>query len=512
MYRNTLLIFVLSCFLAVQAQENIQMIPQKHTQKAFMTFDYLSVNMPDGEVNMGLSGIHYNLKINNWFYTGVGLYGSVNGFRGGLFTLGVDAGINTTISQNLFLDTGVHLGGGGGSGAPDGGGAFILPHFNLGYQFNRFSLEAGYSYINFFDRGAINSSQLNVVLRIPMTLDYSLFKNLEKSLSQEALNESDWPQKSKKHGFLMRLDNFNLKGRTTDDKGIPITDKTIRLAGFEFDSYFTKNSFTYVRADGAYRGIPAGFMDIVLGMGTGLTFNKNRTSLVGKFGIGAAGGGGVNIQGGFIVNPELALEQKLFNSVQLFVNTGYFLTPNGTFKAATYGLGLKYITHQGGKLNADNKPFKNIKFKGIETYVGEEFFFKAQRNDGTTQDLYKILLQANYYLNKTVYVAGQTSFANFGNAGAYAEGVFGMGLSSRSLLNTKVRLFAQILVGGAGGGHISTGQGLIIKPGAGLNYSISDKLAFRTALGRVKAIGNGLNSTYVNAGLSYRLTFLTGRD
>jgi len=505
--KSVILILLLSSLLGFSQVKNS--FPKKQTQKTVMIVDYLSVNMPDGEVNMGLTGLHYNFKINNWFYTGVGMYGSVNGFRGGLFTLGVDAGIHANLSKTFFIDTGVHLGGGGGSGAPDGGGAFVLPHFNVGYNFNTFSLEGGYSYINFFSHGAINSSQLNIVLRIPMTFDYSLFKYADNYYKNDSFN-SDWHQKSRKHGFIMRLDNYDLQGNTQDDNSHNISGKTIRVAGFEFDTYITNNSFVYVRADGAYHGIPAGFMDVVLGMGTGLSFNKNRTQLLAKFGLGAAGGGGVDTQGGFIINPEIALEQKLFNNLSFYANTGYFLTPNSRFKASTYGVGLKYTSQQGGTLNADDKPFKRVKFKGIELNVSQEIYFKAQRADTSEQDLYKILLQAQLYLNKTVYLTGQTSFANFGNAGAYAEGVFGLGISSKPLLNNKVRAFVQLLAGGAGGGSISTGQGLIVKPGVGLYYNISDKLAFRTALGRAKATGSGLNSTYFNFGLSYRLAFLTG--
>jgi len=511
MYKKLLFILVLCWVISLKAQDKNQRIPKKFNQKSFMAFDYLSVNMPNGEVNMGLTGMHYNLKINNWFYTGLGMYGSVNGFRGGLFTLGVDAGINKNIFNNLFIDMGIHLGGGGGSGAPDGGGAFILPHFNLGYQLKHFSLETGYSYINFFNHGAINSSQFNIALRIPLSFNYSLFKESETRLSTNILANSAWHKKSKTLGFLMRLDNFNLQGNTKDENGINIANKTIRLAGFEFDNYFTNNSFVYIRADGAYHGIPAGFMDVVLGAGTGLSFNKNRTNFIAKFGIGAAGGGGVDIQGGFIINPEIALEQKLFNNTSLYVNTGYFLTPNSKFKAETYGFGIKYTAFQGGTYNADKKPFTIAKFKGIETNVSQEVFLNAKHDDGSEQDLYKILLQVNYHLNKTFYLAGQTSFANFGGAGAYAEGVFGLGISTKSLLNSKWRFFAQFLAGGAGGGHISTGQGLIIKPSIGTIFNISDKLGLRTAIGRIKATGSGLNSTFLNLGLSYRLSLLTAQ-
>ena len=106
---------------------------------------------------MGLTGIHYNASFQN-FYTGLGMYGSVKGIRGGFFTLGVNAGYKNYLTNNIFIDTGVHFGGGGGAGAPDGGGAFILPHLDVGFQFKKFSFTTGYSYINFFDKGAIRTS------------------------------------------------------------------------------------------------------------------------------------------------------------------------------------------------------------------------------------------------------------------------------------------------------------------------------------------------------------------
>ena len=47
-------------------------------------------------------------------------------------------------SNDFYIDTGFHFGGGGGAGAPDGGGAFILPHLDLGYNFKNFSINTGY--------------------------------------------------------------------------------------------------------------------------------------------------------------------------------------------------------------------------------------------------------------------------------------------------------------------------------------------------------------------------------
>jgi len=136
-------------------------------------------------------------------------------------------------------------------------------------------------------------------------------------------------------------------------------------------------------------------------------------------------------------------------------------------------------------------------------------YFNAKRGNNPTENLQLISLQGNLFLNKYVYVAGQTSFANFGNAGAYAEGIVGVGIHSKSMFYKKATVFAQLLGGAAGGGDISTGQGLIIKPSIGFNYELNDKLSLRTSVGKVKARGGKLNSTSVAFGLTYNVSFLT---
>lgn len=307
---KTLAILVLFFSASLFAQEHS--IPKRKTQKGFLSMDFLSVDMPTGkfpkEVHMGLTGIHYNLNFAN-FYTGVGIYGAVRGKRGGFFTLGVNAGVKTSLSENLFLDTGFHFGGGGGASTPDGGGAFILPHFNLGYQFNKFSLTSGYSYINFFDGGAIKSHQLNLAVHIPLELIHSDIDNEEKLFEIKDLQTSEWNKKAKRISFMLHLNNLSVKGKSRDTQGLSLKGRTIRLAGFELNSYFDKNWFLFAKFDGAYHGIPAGYMNILLGGGYHFSFNKNRTNILTKFGIGAGGGGGVDTQGGVLIYPDISIDQ-----------------------------------------------------------------------------------------------------------------------------------------------------------------------------------------------------------
>ena len=153
------IVFLSSLFLSVPTASQINVVPEKKLQKGFGEIDFLSIGMPNNEVNMGITGIHYNIELSKWgAYGGLGIYGAVSGTRGGFFTLGVNLGVKKYFSDQVFTDIGFNLGGGGGAAAPDGGGAFILPHVNLGYNFKDFSAQAGWSYVDFFDGGNIAAS------------------------------------------------------------------------------------------------------------------------------------------------------------------------------------------------------------------------------------------------------------------------------------------------------------------------------------------------------------------
>ncbi len=476
-------------------------IPQKESQIGFGKIDFLSIKMPGNESNMDFTGLHYNLKLNDWSYAGVGFYSAVGGIRGGFFTLGINAGIQQKITEKLFIDTGFHFGGGGGVSAPDGGGAFILPHLNLGYDFKHFSTTAGYSYINFFDGGAINSSQFNIAVQIPLSFQTTNFKERENSFTVGNFKNSSWNILSNRISLLVHLNNLAVTKGT-------YKDKTIHLAGFELNSYLNKNVFFFVKADGAYHGIKAGYMDLFLGGGYHLSMNKNRTNILAKFGVGAGGGGGVDTKGGFLIYPDISIEQKLFDNIYVSINKGYLMTPDSHFTSSTLGFGLKYYIDKDG-ITSKEKEFSTGKFKGLEAIIKQDLYLNATRDRGFNQNMHQISLQINFFLNKYIYGAGQTSFANFGGAGAYAEGIVGLGVQSNTFFNNTTSIFAQVLGGAAGGGGISTGQGLIVKPSMGINYKLTNKLNLRGGLGYVKARGGSLSSAYLNFGVNYHFSFLS---
>jgi len=298
----------------------------------------------------------------------------------------------------------------------------------------------------------------------------------------------------------LHLNNLSVK------KSGALVGKTVRLAGFEFNSYINTNWFYFTKFDGAYDGIKAGYMNVLLGAGHHFYFNKNRTNILTKFGIGAGGGGGVDSQGGFLIYPDLSIEQQISNNTYLSINKGFLMSPNSYFKTSTIGIGIKYYSNINGI--SKNISSKNKRFKGFEAIIKQETYFNAKRITDPTENLHQISLQLNYHLTKNMYLAGQTSFANFGNAGAYAEGIVGFGLESNYFINNRINVFLQGLMGAAGGGNISTGEGFIIKPSIGLNYNINSNISIRSSGGYVKALGGELSNLFFNIGLSYRLAFL----
>jgi len=508
--KKTILCFCIA-LISFQIGAQTTNIPSKKTQKAFAKLDFLSIDMPvtsiPNEQNMGFTGVHYNLFLNNWAYAGLGIYGAVSGERGGFFTLGVNAGFKHYFYNNFYTDIGFHFGGGGGAGAPDGGGAFILPHVNLGHDFEDFSLNMGYSFINFFDGGLIKNHQFNVALEIPLDFEYTDYKQAEKEYNLPELETTNWKGKTKRTALLLHQNNLKIRGRTQRANGTPYNGETIRLAGFELSTYFTDNIFAFVKVDGAFAGIQAGYMDVFLGAGYHYSFNRNRTNLLAKFGVGAGGGGGIDTEGGFLIYPDVSLEQKIVNDMYLAVNAGLVMSPNANIFTNSYGVGLKYYIERNGT-EATTNNYTTGKLKGLEVITKHDIYFGAQRMSRSNLDLHQISLQVNLDLNKNFYVAGQTSFANFGDAGAYAEGIVGLGVRTNPFLNEKVTVFLQGLGGAAGGGGISTGEGFIIKPSAGFNFDLNEKLSLRASGGYIKAKGGTLSTSFVNLGVSYKIAFL----
>ena len=298
---------------------------------------------------------------------------------------------------------------------------------------------------------------------------------------------------------------------TTTD-GITPLPSPINLVGFEFNHYINPKTLLFIKADGAYKGIKSGYMDVFTGLGYQINFGTLHTHLVSKIGVGAGGGGGVETNGGFLLYPSVALEQQLTRFFAIDLRGGYVFNPSSDFSSFTAGIGLKRYVFSGGLKNPENDTiYPSVTFDGWVFNLSNQTYLKAARINSENRSLSQIAIQFNYQLSKYSFLAGQAAFAYTGGAGAYAEGLIGAGINTSMFFDNTLLFFAQGLVGAGGGGGVHTEQGIILKPSVGVNYFINDFLAVQTSISQTISPKGNLNTTGLTIGLSYFFSSLSAK-
>jgi hypothetical protein len=482
--------------------------------------NYILVHQPVNEVNynlqptMGFVGLNYNIPINDWLYTGAGFHTAITGDQGGLFTLGVNLGVNTRIYKNLYFDANVHFGGGGGYRSLVNGGGIIYPNAGLQYKKNGYSFGVQYGYVNFFT-GIQKNDNVSFFIEIPTLLRTTSYANAQKTFTVDNTSKDNfWKKPAVKSVQQITFDYFFPVGDSRSDasttpKYKPI-DNTLSIIGFEYQRYLTEDTFIYAHVDAMYSGLVAGFMDLFVGVGQNFIETKH-VNFFAKMGIGAAGGR-IFPENGLTAYPSAGFDVKLTDKFGLSAHGGYHRSIGGTFEAYTAGFSLKYYGLSGGLKNPFSKEkATEIKTQGIQLGVQNQTYFDVAKFGIPDGDLQLIALKIMYDINKRFYLAGEASFAYEGESGGYAHGIFGLGIKSNKILDNRFSTFLELSAGVAGGGRVDSGEGVLIRPTVGINYHASDDLSFNIAGGQMWSPYGNVNSTNINIGLAYGFSILNAK-
>lgn len=502
------------------AQETQDLSTLKGTEvKTGIRFQYLNMDMPVNQVSyplkptMGMMGLHYLVGLNDWLYAGIGMKAAATGDQGGLFTLGVDLGVNKRIYKNLYFDANVHFGGGGGFRSLVNGGAILQPNIGLQYKTKHVSFGAQYSHVNFID-GIMKSDAISFFIEIPSVLRFADYKEARKEFITANLStDSFWKKPATKNVQQVRFDFFYPIGGSREDAAAnnAVLRRTLYVIGFEYQKYLNSNFFLYVHTDTVYKGLIAGFMDLYFGSGYNFIDTK-YINFFAKAGIGAAGGR-IAQEGGITMYPSVGFDIKFTKNIGLSMHGGYLKALNGGFEAYSAGFGIKYFGLSGGsKKPSTNEEIKKVETRGFRIGVENQSFFRVKRFGANTVDLQLIALKPYYDISDNFYLMGEASFAYLGNSGGYAHGVFGVGLKSNRFLNDRISGVAEFSFGAAGGGRVDTGEGLVVRPTIGLNYHSSDALTFNVSVGQLLSLDGGVSSNNINIGFSYGLSFLNAKN
>ena len=489
---------------------------KNNTLKNSIRLNYISVNQPVDKVTyelkpkMGFIGLNYNIPLNNWLYVGAGIHGAVTGDQGGLFTLGVNLGVNKQLYKNLYVDANVHFGGGGGYRTLVNGGGIIYPNLGLQYKLKNVSFGVQYGYVNFFT-GIQKSDNVSFFIEIPSIIRSAPYEAAQKEFTiVDNYTDAFWIKPAVKSVQQVTFDFLFPYGASRKDASqnyVPVRN-TLALLGFEYQRYLSKNTFIYAHTDAMYYGLVAGFMDLFIGAGQNFDITEN-IHLFGKLGIGLAGGR-IFPENGLTFYPSIGADIKITQDFGVSGHVGYHRAVGGTFEATAVGFSLKYYGLSGGTTHPFTGEKKTtIRTKGVQIGVENQTYFNVAKFGIPNSDLQLIAIRPSYDLTKNIYLMGEASFAYEGESGGYAHGIFIPGIKSNPIKGTNFSAFAELGMGVAGGGRVDSGEGVIVRPVIGINYNASNALSFHISGGKLISPFGNVNSTNVNIGLSYGLSILS---
>ncbi len=479
---------------------------------SFFRFSFDNVKMPATIQNMGLLGINYFTDITPNLYAGVGSYGALTGTQGGLFTLGLGGGIHQNLMDHLSADAGLYIGGGGGRSSLVGNGLMLRPYAGLMYSWNWARIGVHYSYIDFPD-GEIRSQQIGLDFDIPfnfyyVSADYAS-PGLLTAKQISVFNGSYLSYQRNDFGLLIQA-YFQHQG-TTNVHGA-IQDGTIGLVGAELDHYITEKSFWWIKADGAFSGIPNGYMDVLGGLGYRWNISQyNGIAILPQFGLGAGGGGNVDTGGGVLIQPEISVDIPITSHFSGRVSGGYVWAPDGQLGAYTttgeliYHLDVAAESHTPPIHLSDHYLLQNWRI-----FLFNQTYLHPQRaHNSITSPANLVAIQIDQLFTPHFFLCYQAASAYGGTGtGGLATGMIGVGLQSGELLNKQLHFFTEALVGAAGGGGLALSGGSIIEPVIGLHVGLSPSVALQMSIGQLKALQDHLNTPVINLGFAFSFGML----
>lgn len=492
------------------AEEQSSALLQQHKGRFQLSLE--SIQMPSPDDRMGLLGFGYLSEVSPSWSLGISGYGSVSGDRGGFFTGGFTGGVKQRLIENLWLDAGLFVGGGGGGSAAQGGGLMLRSHGGLVYDFNSFKLGAAFSWVD-FPNGEIESQHLALTLGIP----FNSYQARRPSTASRITVANALAENRTKIGvvhqeLLSKAKSYNLSDSARTTSGSK-PDEKLNLLGIEFRHFLTQQGFLLVETMGAFGGNADGYAEVLFGAGYRLHLTRNqRFSLIGSFAAGGAGGGEIDTGGGAVIRTEVDLEYHLTRATFAALNGGYIDAVDSSTSGWILGLkfGAAFDTISAGPdrtplASDDPLGWSHWRFRSSHlSYLHPERI----NHSAPEQNIHLFGVKLDHFVQDNIYLTGQAAGAYRGGAGGYAVGLIGLGWRSPSLGNSNWRLAGELVAGAGGGGGIAVGEGALVQPMFGIEYSFDDRFSLQSMGGQVVAVDGKQSSTVIDLSFSVRFAKL----
>ena len=267
-----------------------------------------------------------------------------------------------------------------------------------------------------------------------------------------------------------------------------LTSENLGMAGWAFNKKYKDNAYLGLQTWMAIEGERGGF--ITLGFDGGYRYELNSKSVI-DFGayIGSGGGhGGYFLSGGgLMLRPHLSFLWRGFYGLDLGAGISYVVFPSdGTIESVHPFIQLS-LPYEHGRKETDRGAFKLSGFKSMGM-VGRHVFVDdgvKNESDNKQLDFSLVGIEAHARLNDNLYLKVETEGAVQGESTGYMQILGGIGAEWK--LYNSMSLFSEFSIGGAGGGGVSTGGGLLLDLSAGARIPITDEIYVGASIGHLNA-------------------------
>jgi hypothetical protein len=436
-----------------------------------------------GNERVGLVGTSYLVDVSDsgGWSVGPAVYGAMTGQRGGFFTFGGEAAWHQRLLGPLGVELGLYAGGGGGSGAPQGGGLMLRPHADLLWELGSYALALSVAKVK-FPNGQIDSTQWGLALDMATDFNFVAARRLDTPALAGSRTGMGFDRLQIVGGIYRTRSGALLN----DGTALP---RDIQTLGVRAEQAWGRNAYWGLEASGAAQSGVAGYAEYLANFGLEGEAIRDHLNVGARVALGMAGGGSIPVGGGLIVKAAVYGVVRLSNDLGISIEAGVASAPQGGFRAASLSAAMVWAldSPEGGGLPA--RPVRTDFSAGVEQ-------FNAARRDGSTRVLHADVLKVDRFLSPNFYVSGQVHSAVSGGAGGYSEALIGAGWMQP--LAWRWHVGAELLAGAAGGGGIDS-HGSIFEPMAYAGFQLTPAVALRVGAGRVKALRGPLGANVVNA-------------
>ena len=282
---------------------------------------------------MHLLGIELGHYLTDRNMVMVQLAGGISGIKNGYMDVFLGTGYQMPVwDSRLSALAKFYLGAGGGGGVETGGGWMIWPVAGLNYAFTTTdSIE--------MDGGYLKAPSGNLAAK-------TLLIGWNHSLNMLDEEDSHLPETAYLTNWRFRFSNETYFHPARDSQ---LSDENIQLIKLKFDRFL--NHYFYLTGQGsfAYAGYHAGSYAVgELGLGAQTIQQPKRFSLYSELLLGAAGGGGVAVNQGAILQPMIGVDYQFTPYLGWQMATGRVMAFSGKLNSVVVDTGLslsfgKYI-------------------------------------------------------------------------------------------------------------------------------------------------------------------------